>query len=565
MTPEKAQFYLKNVLCYTEQQTTSCRDKFQNIPVLAKLSLQPISILSAGADEEKAETARLSSFIGAIAIGDLVKTTLGPKGMDKILLSSGETVEVTNDGATILKSIGVDNPAAKILVEMSKVQDDEVGDGTTSVTVLAAELLREGEQLIAAKLHPQTIVQGWREATKLALAALDSAAHQLSNQSDAEFRNRLLSIARTTLSSKLLTQHKEHFANLAVDAVLRLKGSGNLDAIQIIQKLGGTMTDSYLDEGFLLDKRPGVNQPKRVENAKILIANTPMDADKIKVFGSKIQVDAISKVAELELAEKQKMKDKVDKILKHNCSVFINRQLIYNYPEQLFADAGIMAIEHADFEGVERLALVTGGEIVSTFDSPETTKLGHCDLIEEVTIGEDKLLRFSGVAMGEACTIVLRGATKSILAEAERSLHDALCVLALTVKNPRTVCGGGAMEMWMAEAVAQGAAKTPGKISLAMESFGRALRRLPSIIADNGGYDSADLISQLRASHANGEKSMGLDMNNGVIADMNELGIIESYDVKHHLVTSAAEAAEMIIRVDDIIKAAPRRRAPRRH
>ncbi|CAH8636072.1 unnamed protein product [Schistosoma mattheei] len=475
------------------------------------LSLQPISILSAGADEERQKPPDL-----------------------------------------LLWSIGVDNPAAKILVEMSKVQDDEVGDGTTSVTVLAAELLREGEQLIAAKLHPQTIVQGWREATKLALAALDSAAHQLSNQSDAEFRNRLLSIART-------------LCKFSVDAVLRLKGSGNLDAIQIIQKLGGTMTDSYLDEGFLLDKRPGVNQPKRVENAKILIANTPMDADKIKVFGSKIQVDAISKVAELELAEKQKMKDKVDKILKHNCSVFINRQLIYNYPEQLFADAGIMAIEHADFEGVERLALVTGGEIVSTFDSPETTKLGHCDLIEEVTIGEDKLLRFSGVAMGEACTIVLRGATKSILAEAERSLHDSLCVLALTVKNPRTVCGGGAMEMWMAEAVAQGAAKTPGKISLAMESFGRALRRLPSIIADNGGYDSADLISQLRASHANGEKSMGLDMNNGVIADMNELGIIESYDVKHHLVTSAAEAAEMIIRVDDIIKAAPRRRAPRRH
>ncbi|CAH8635062.1 unnamed protein product [Heterobilharzia americana] len=527
------------------------------------LSLQPISILSAGADEEKAETARLSSFIGAIAIGDLVKTTLGPKGMDKILLSSGDTVEVTNDGATILRSIGVDNPAAKILVEMSKVQDDEVGDGTTSVTVLAAELLREGEQLINAKLHPQTIVQGWREATKLAMSALDSAAF-LSDKSGSQFRDRLMKIARTTLSSKLLTQHKEHFAKLAVDAVLRLKGSGNLDAIQIIQKLGGTMTDSYLDEGFLLDKLPGVNQPKRVEKAKILIANTSMDADKIKVFGSKIQVDAISKVAELELAEKQKMKDKVDKILKHNCSVFINRQLIYNYPEQLFADAGVMAIEHADFEGVERLALVTGGDIVSTFDSPETTKLGYCDLIEEVTIGEDKLLRFSGVALGEACTIVLRGATKSILAEAERSLHDALCVLALTVKNPKTVCGGGAMEMLMAEAVAQGAAKTPGKVSLAMESFARALRRLPSIIADNGGYDSADLVSQLRAAHANGQTTMGLDMNNGTIADMNDLGIIESYDVKHHLLTSAAEAAEMIIRVDDIIKAAPRRRAPRR-
>lgn len=534
------------------------------------LSLQPISVLSSGADEEKAETARLSSFVGAIAIGDLVKTTLGPKGMDKILLSQGDSVVVTNDGATILKSIGIDNPAAKILVEMSKVQDDEVGDGTTSVTVLASELLREGEQLISAKLHPQTIIQGWREATKLAVEALENAAVQHSltkdaSQSDPVFREKLLNIARTTLSSKLVCQHKEHFAQLAVDAVLRLKGSGNLDAIQIIQKLGGTMTDSYLDEGFILDKHPGVNQPKRMENAKILIANTPMDADKIKVFGSKIQVDAISKIAELELAEKQKMKDKVNKILKHNCNVFINRQLIYNYPEQLFTDAGVMAIEHADFEGVERLALVTGGEIVSTFDSPETVKLGHCKLIEEVTIGEDKLLRFSGVALGEACTIVLRGATKSILDETERSLHDALCVLALTVKDPRTVCGGGAMEMCMAEAVTQGAAKTPGKVSLAMEAFGRALRKLPLIIADNGGFDSADLISQLRACHAKGQHSMGLDMDQGVIADMNTLGILESFRVKYQLVVAAAEAAEMILRVDDIIKAAPRRRAPPRY
>ncbi|CAL8073111.1 unnamed protein product [Calicophoron daubneyi] len=533
------------------------------------LSLQPVSILSSGADEEKAETARLSSFVGAIAIGDLIKSTLGPKGMDKILLSSGENVMVTNDGATILKSIGVDNPAAKILVEMSKVQDEEVGDGTTSVAVLASELLREAEQLVAAKLHPQTIVQGWREASKLALAALDSVAveHETTeddNHNCPAFREKLMNIARTTLSSKLLYQHKEHFAKLAVDAVLRLRGSGNLEAIQIIQKLGGTMSDSYLDEGFLLDKRPGVNQPKRVEDARILIANTPMDTDKIKVFGSKIQVDCVSKVAELELAEREKMKEKVEKILKHKCSVFINRQLIYNYPEQLFADAGVMAIEHADFEGVERLALVTGGEIVSTFDSPETTKLGHCKLIEEVTIGEDKLLRFSGVALGEACTIVLRGATKTILDESERSLHDALCVLALTVKDPRTVCGGGAMEMWMAEAVSRGAAETPGKVSLAMDSFARALRRLPSIIADNGGFDSADLVAQLRACHAKGQSFMGLDMEKGTIGNMIDLGVLESYRVKHQLIIAAAEAAELIIRVDDIITAAPRRReAPR--
>lgn len=224
----------------------------------------------------------------------------------------------------------------------------------------------------------------------MALEALKNAAvlHTGSNTElhrDAEFREQLLKVARTTLSSKLLTHHREHFAELAVNAILRLKGSGNLDAIQIIQKLGGTLSDSYLDEGFLLDKKIGVNQPNRIENAKILIANTPMDADKIKIFGSKIRVDAISKIADLEIAEKEKMKKKVEKIIGHGCNVFVNRQLIYNYPEQLFADAGVMAIEHADFEGVERLALVTGGEIVSTFDAPETTKLGHCDLIEEVS------------------------------------------------------------------------------------------------------------------------------------------------------------------------------------
>lgn len=290
-----------------------------------------------------------------------------------------------------------------------------------------------------------------------------------------------------------------------------------------------------------------------------------MDSDKIKIFGSKIRVDAISKIADLEIAEKEKMKSKVEKIIGHGCNVFINRQLIYNYPEQLFADAGIMAIEHADFEGVERLALVTGGDIVSTFDSPETAKLGHCELIEETTIGEDRLIKFSGVSLGEACTIVLRGATNSILAEAERSLHDALCVLQQTFKDPRTVCGGGAMEMLMAEAVAKAAASTPGKIAIAIEAFATALRRLPSIIADNGGYDSAELVSQLRAAHATGNHNMGLDMENGCIADMNELGINESYNVKRQIIMSASEAAEMIIRVDDIMRAAPRKRQPRHH
>uniref|UniRef100_A0A182J824 T-complex protein 1 subunit beta n=1 Tax=Anopheles atroparvus TaxID=41427 RepID=A0A182J824_ANOAO len=530
------------------------------------VSLNPVRILKHEAEEEKGEIARLSSFVGAIAIGELVKSTLGPKGMDKILVANGRNagqIEVTNDGATILKAIGVDNPAAKILVDMSRVQDDEVGDGTTSVTVFAAELIREAEKLVEQKLHPQTIIAGWRQATAAARAALEAAATD--NSANVErFREDLLNIARTTLSSKILSQHKEQFSKLAVEAVMRLKGSGSLSAIQRIKKLGGCLEDSFLDEGFLLDKKPGVHQPKVVKNAKILIANTPMDTDKIKVFGSSIKVDSMSKIAELEVAEKEKMKQKVDKILAHNISVFINRQLIYNYPEQLFADAGVMAIEHADFDGIERLALVTGGEIVSTFENPDLVKLGKCDLIEQIMIGEDTLLRFSGVALGEACTIVIRGATQQIIDEAERSLHDALCVLAATVKESRVVYGGGCSETLMATAVFKLASETAGKEAMAIESFGRALLQLPTIIADNAGYDSAQLVSELRAAHSQGKSGMGLDMNNGKIACMKELGITESFAVKRQVLLSAAEAAEMILRVDNILKSAPRRRVPDR-
>lgn len=526
------------------------------------VSLNPVRILKNEAEEEKAEIARLSLFVGAIAIGDLVKSTLGPKGMDKVLVAHGRSagqVQVTNDGATILKNVGVDNPAAKILVDMSRVQDDEVGDGTTSVTVLASELLREAEKLIEQKIHPQTIITGWRHATNVAREALKNIATD--NSADPErFCKDLLNIARTTLSSKILSQHKEHFSKLAVDAVLRLKGSGNLSAIQVIKKCGGTLGDSFLDEGFLLDKKPGVHQPQKVTDARILIANTPMDTDKIKVFGSRVRVDSMAKIAELEAAEKEKMKDKVQKIIAHGCNVFINRQLIYNYPEQLFADARIMAIEHADFDGIERLALVTGGEIVSTFDNPELVKLGKCDVIEQIMIGEDTLLRFSGVPLGEACTVIIRGATQQILDEAERSLHDALCVLAATVREAKVVYGGGCSEIAMACAVMRAAEATPGKEAVAMEAFARALQQLPTVIADNAGYDSAQLVSELRAAHNSGANSMGLDMERGKVGCMKRLGITESWVVKRQVLLSAAEAAEMILRVDDILRAAPRKR-----
>jgi len=447
---------------------------------------------------------------------------------------------------------------------MSKVQDDEVGDGTTSVVVLASELLREAEKLIEQRIHPQTIIAGWRRATKIARETLEAQAKDHGDDPE-KFREDLMNIARTTLSSKILTTHKDFFSKMAVDAVMRLKKSGNLDAIQITKVKGGTLEDSFLDEGFLLNKKPGVRQPKRIENAKILIANTPMDTDKIKVFGSRVRVDAVSKVAELEMAEKEKMKEKVDMICKHDINVFINRQLIYNYPEQLFADKGVMAIEHADFDGIERLALVTGGEIVSTFGNPDLVKLGKCDLIEQVDIGEETLVKFSKVALGEACSIVLRGATEQIVDEAERSLHDALCVLTSTVKETKTVYGGGCSEMLMANAVMDAAASTPGKEAIAMEAFAHALAEIPTTIAENGGFDSAQLVSELRALHKQNKSTMGLEMKEGKVGDMEKLGITESLSVKRQVLVSASEAAEMILRVDDIIRAAPRKRQADHH
>ncbi|SCV70606.1 BQ2448_3368 [Microbotryum intermedium] len=503
--------------------------------------------------------------------------------MNKILhsTSTGE-ITVTNDGATILKSIALDNPAAKILVNISKVQDDEVGDGTTSVTVLAAELLREAEKLVTLqRVHPQTVIEGFRIASKTALEALEKSAVD-HGKDPVAFREDLIAIAKTTLSSKVLAADKDYFAELAVSAVLRLKvnlncspirniwiyslhfpsvqGSTDLEHIQIIKKQGGKLTDSYLDEGFILDKKIGVNCPHKIENAKILIANTPMDTDKIKIFGARVKVDSTGKLAELERAEREKMKAKVAKIKASGVTCFVNRQLIYNYPESLFAEAGIMSIEHADFEGVERLALVTGGEIASTFDNPSGVKLGKCGTIEEIMIGEDKLIKFSGVAAGEACTVVLRGATSQMVEEADRSLHDALSVLSQTVKETRTTLGGGCAEMIMAIAVDEKAKTTEGKKALAVESFARALRQMPTILADNAGFDSSDLVAKLRAAHYEGRSDAGLDMDRGIVGSMKECGVTESYKLKRQVVLSASEAAEMILRVDDILRAAPRRR-----
>ncbi|KAA6388707.1 MAG: putative T-complex protein 1 subunit beta [Streblomastix strix] len=534
------------------------------------MSLQ--AILAPGAQEERQENARMSNSAGAIALKELLQSTLGPKGMDKILqgVTNSKDVIITNDGATIVKALAADNAAAKILINLSITQDQEVGDGTTSVVVFAGELLAEAEKLINKKIHPQTIIMGYRLSQAVALEALMQSTRDHFTNKDIYMKD-LLNIAQTTLSSKILSQDREMFAKIAVDAVLKQGEDVNIDSIGFLKKLGGTLRDSYLDEGYLLPKAIGVGQPKRMDNAKIMIANTAMDADKIKIYGAKVKTGELQNVIDVERAEKEKMTKKVERICASGCNVFVNRLLIYNHPEQLFAERGVMAIEHAEFEGIERLALVTGAEIVGDFRDGMEYKLGSCKLIEEILIGEDRVVKFSGLPKAGASTIVLRGANKHVLDEAERSLHDALCVLQQAVKDHRVICGGGCAEMQMARAVEEEANRTEGKKQLAMMGFANALRQMPTHLADNAGLDSQELVSKLRTAHFKHAESfnkgatkescvLGLDLDRGEVADMEKLGVVEPVRVKSSMLNSASEAAELILRVDTIVTSAPRQR-----
>ena len=519
-----------------------------------------VQLLDSSAEEERGEIARMSAFVGAMAISDLVKTTLGPKGMDKILqsLSHVDTINVTNDGATILKSIVLDNPAAHLIVELSQAQDAEVGDGTTSVAVLAGQLLHEAEILVNQGIHPQTIITGWRKASQIAVEALEKSAKN--NATDPKkFRDDLIRVASTTLNSKVLAMERDQFAEIAVKAIERLSDPSRIDAISIMKIPGGALRESEIVEGLILKCEFGVGQPRKVENAKILIANTPMDTDKIKIAGAKIETDSPDQLAKIEEQERQKMIAKCQKIANHHPNVFVNRQLIYNLPEEYFTSHGINSVEHADFAGVERLALVTGGDIVSTFDTPDRVKLGECGCVETIMIGETKLLKFSGCKDPATATIVLRGATDQILDEAERAMHDALCVIASMMNEKRTVLGAGCSEVLMAEAVDAEARKTAGKVALAMEAFARALRQIPMILAANAGLDAPEIVASIRAAHVKGDTTYGLDIPNRGVGDIEKLGITESFKVKRQVVISASEAAEQILRVDEIVKCAPAR------
>ncbi|ADM12178.1 T complex protein 1 subunit beta [Encephalitozoon intestinalis ATCC 50506] len=496
-----------------------------------------------GTTEEKGDDAKRTILAGTDIVGDILKTTLGPKGMLKML--KGQSVHVTNDGAFILKNLMIDSPSARILINSSTGQDWEEGDGTTSVAILASLLVKEASKL---EMHPTKILKGYRMAQARCSEVLKRISFNPSKED-------LVKLARTTLCSKVLKYDLEKFCNICVNAIENLGGRNDLNLVQVI-KCSGKLEDSYLDDGFLLKKDVRIEE---VNDPKILIANTSMDQDKIKIFGAKINVSSVGELEEMEKVEKGKIQEKVERISQNGINMFINRQLIYDYPLQLLKIKGIQAIEHADFDGVERLSNVLGGKILSTFDSMDETCYGTCKNVKNVYIGNERAIKFSGVKSG-ASTIVLCGSSKEMLDEAERSVHDALCVLSKIKQDPRVVYGGGSSEMAMAVDLNTYAMEVPGIESEAILAFSNALQQIPKILADNGGYDGEGIRASLRAEHNSGKTSYGVNVRSGSVGCMKESGVVDSFRIKHRVVTAASEAAQMIIKCDAIVKCKPRER-----
>ena len=492
-----------------------------------------------------------SLFYETKKVVNFLKSTLGPRGMDKLLLSKSGDIKITNDGATILKNAFYNSVVKNILNNLTIAHDNEIGDGTTSICCLVGELVSEAERLIKNQIHPQIIIEGYRLAAKHALSMLNFAVFDRSEDVE-QFCDNLLNMARTTLCSKIVFPVREHFARLVVEAILKLKGSTDINHIKIIKKFGGSLRDSFLEEGFILENKIGSGQPKRIENARILIANTSLDSDKIKIYGAKIKVSALSKLAKIEIAEQKRALDKCKKIVAHNINVFINRQLIYNRQESFFTDHGVISIEHADFEGTERLALVTGAEIVSTFDEPSKIKIGNCKIVEEIIIGDEIMVRFGKCSNANACTLILRGSNQQLLDEAERSIHDALCVLSQAIRDTRMVWGGGSLDTFLSLNLEKFAKKFIGKISLVISAFSKSIQNLPKILLDNAELDSTSIISQLRLMHEEGKIDSCIDINNQTTSSADNLGLVEFFRLKTQMIISAVETVEVILRIDQI-------------
>lgn len=500
-----------------------------------------------GTVEERGDDANATIYSGIELINSVLRTTLGPKGSYKVM-DAGNKIYITNDGATILKNLVIDNPAAKLLIDASVSQDWEEGDGTTSIAVLATELLLEAKKLNIPRV---SIIRGYELALKHCLNKLEELSIAISNDSDSE----MINLARTTICSKVLKCDLQHFSKLCVDAIKKLENENDLNLIQII-KTSGNLEESYLSDGFILNKDVEVEE---MENVSVLVANTSLDADKVKIYGAKINVDSLKSLSEIETAEKEKMQKKIEKITSIPFKCFVNRQIIYDYPLELLKQKKINVVEHADFDGVERLNKFLGGKIVSSFENLTEDSLGKCTKVKNITIGNDRMVLFENTGK-KAVTIVLKGSSKEVLDEAERSIHDALCVLNKLKEEKKVIYGGGATEMELFFSLQDLTTTLKDKESESILAFANALQQIPVILAENGGLDFDLIKAKLRAEHKQGNTTFGVDFNTNSVGCMRNSGVLESLRTKRRVLIAATEMARMILKTDGFIKCKPRER-----
>ncbi|MEM1666737.1 MAG: thermosome subunit beta [Nitrososphaerota archaeon] len=521
------------------------------------MTRQPILILKEGTQRTRGRPAQHNNILAAKIIAEMVKSTLGPKGMDKMLVDSLGDVVVTNDGATILKKIDVEHPAAKMIVEVAKAQDETVGDGTTTAVILAGELLKKAEELMEQKIHPSTIISGYRKALDVAYRALQDITLTV----DLKDKNTIKNVVKTALSSKSLGYALDHIADLAIESVLSVvkERDGKLvadkDDIQIVKKVGKSLMESELVRGIVIDKEvvhPAM--PKRVENAKIALLDTPLEIEKTE-FSAEIRIRDPSKIKAFLDEETNILKEMVDKIVSVGANIVVCQKGIDDAAQFFLAKAGILAVRRVKRSDMEKLAKATGGRIVTNIESLTEKDLGRAGLVEERKIGEDRLVFVEKCENPGAVSILIRAGLERQMDEAERALNDAIMNVINLVENNKIVPGGGAAEVEIAKAIRREMGKLTGKEQLAFLAFADAVEVIPRTLAENAGLEPVEIMASLRHAHENNGKSYGINLFAGKVDDMLKLGVLEPLRVKENALKSSLEAAAMILRIDDVVAA----------
>lgn len=516
---------------------------------------QPVLLLKEGSSQSRGRDAQRNNITAARLIAEVVKTSLGPRGMDKMLVDSLGDVTITNDGATILKEIDVQHPAAKMMVEIAKTTDNEVGDGTTSAVVLAGALLDRAEELIEQDVHPTIIVDGYGSAAEKALEILAKMAIKV-EPTDAKW---LIKVSRTSMFTKMVSEDSDYLADLVVDALLQVaEKTGetykvDLDHVKVEKKAGTSLRDTKLIQGVVLDKEVvHGGMPKRVEKAKIALLNSPLEIEKTE-FSAEIRISDPTQMKAFMDEETHMLKGMVDKLAGVGANVVLCQKGIDDIAQHFLAKAGILAVRRIKESDVTKLQRATGGRIATNLEDLTAKDLGTAALVEERKLEEDKWVFIEGCKNPKAVTILIRGGGQRIVDEAERSLHDALMVTKDVMEKPAVVAGGGAPEAELTHQLREWANKLSGREQLAVQKFAEAVESIPLILAENAGLDALDTQVELRAKHGQGETWYGVDVRKGGVADLYRANVFEPLAVKEQIVKSATEAANMILRIDDVI------------